>query len=277
MKRIALYLTISHIAFTCGVGVSSFCKWYRRPPVEVWAARPALPSVPANVITPVTPNPQVVFGEGRLRIITHQVRMESDRLHYQIDVSYPEIVGSKDRHIQNLNQQIERLVTKRYEWAMNPAEAERYNREKPPEFYNTVDLNYEVRLATDSLLSIYLNGYEYHVGAAHGVQFSFTVNYDLTLRKELKLPDIFKPHSNYLAFIGRYCTDELAKQPASTSIFNDAFARPSTVFESWNITPNGIIFNFDACKVTGCSAGAQSVEIPLSALMPLLRARINAD
>jgi len=279
MKRVAIYLTISHIALTCGVGVSSLWNWYKGPlpQTDQISVRVDLPAkkLPAqtNVSTPVTPHSEVVFGKGRLRIITHQLRLESDRLHYQINVSYPEIVGSKDRHIQNLNRQIERLVTRRYEWAMNPSEAERYEREKPPEFYNTVDIIYEVRFASDSLLSIYFGGYSYTIGAAHAVQYSFTVNYDLTLRKELDLPDIFKPNSKYLKFIEHYCTDELANGPAGASLFNEAFAPPTKAFESWNITTDGIIFNFDQCRVTGCSAGEQAVEIPFSALKPLLNSR----
>ena len=276
MKRIAFYLTISHIAFTFGVGVSSFWKGYKGPPPIVrrgYSPKEALPSAPTNVSTPVTPHREIVFGKGRLRIITHQVRMESDRLHYQINVSYPEIVGSNDRHIQNLNRYIKRLVTQQYEWAMNPSEAARYDREKPPEFYNTVDLLYEVRFATDSLLSIYFGGYSYTMGAAHAAQDSFTVNYDLTLRKELELSDIFKPKSKYRDFLERYCTDELTKGPADTSLFNDAFAHPTAAFESWNITHDGIIFNFDACRVTGCSAGQQAVEIPFTTLKPFLNSR----
>lgn len=191
MKRIAFYLTISHIAFTCGVGVASFWNWYTRPPIKVsWdlPARQTLPSVPTNASTPEPPRPEVVFGEGRLRIITHEVRMESKRLHYQIEVSYPEIVGSKDRHIQNLNGQIKRLVTRQYEWTMSPSQADlRYYREKHPDLFNTIHLDYEVRLATDSLLSIYFRGESYGIGAAHAVHYSFTLNYDLTLRKKLEL------------------------------------------------------------------------------------------
>ena len=266
MKRIAIYLTISHMAFSCGVGMSSLWKWYKSPPQIEQISDPVL----TNTSTPVTPRRGVVFGDG-LSIITHQVRMESERLRYKIDVSYPEIVGSKDLYIQNLNRHIKRLVTKDYEWTMNPSQADlRYYRKKWPDVFNTIHLDYEVRLATDSLLSIYFLGESYGIGAAHPVQYSFTVNYDLTLRKELELSDIFKPDSKYLEFIERYCKDRLAKSPARAYLFNDAFTRRTAAFESWNITRDGITFNFDECIVTACAAGEQKVEIPFRIIQPLL-------
>ena len=271
MKRIAVYLTISHIAFTCGVGVSSFWNGYKGPPQinQSWdfPAEEARSSASTNVSTPVAPYREVVLGDGRLRIITHQVRMESERLRYKIDVSYPEIVGSRDPHIEKLNHHFRKLAIHQYEWPMNPSKADlRYYKEKHPEVFNTVDLDYEIRLATDSLLSIYFIGYSYGIGAAHSVQYSFTVNYDLALGKELKLSDMFKPKSKYLEFIAQYCRQELSKQSGGGYMFSEALSPRAENFESWNITVSGIMFNFDGCKITGCAGGKREVEIPFTAL-----------
>ncbi len=274
MKRIAVYLTISHMAFSCGVGVTSLWRLYTAGPKngEVAVARrsprnTALPASATRLATPVAANHEVIFGQGRLRIITHQVRMESERLRYKIDVSYPEIVGSNDPQIQDLNRHIKELVTQQYQWPIKASKADlRFYKERHPEAFNEIDLDYEVRLATDRLLSIYFIGYSYGIGAAHSVQYSFTVNYDLASREELKLSDMFKPKSKYLEFIAQYCRVDLSKQPAGGFMFSEALSPKAKNFESWNVTANGLMFNFDACQLAGCAAGKQTVEIPFTAL-----------
>jgi hypothetical protein len=218
---------------------------------------------------PATPNREVVFGGGRLRIVPDVVQLKSERLRYEIDVSYPQIVGSEDLHIRKLNQHIKELATEQYQWPLNPAKADlRYYREKWPEAFNSVDLDYEIRLATDSFLSIYFIGYSYGIGAAHSVQYSFVINYDLVLRKQLKLSDLFKRHSKYLEFISHYCIDELSKR--LKFMFEEALTPMAEHFASWNITRDGIRFDFDACRVFGCAGGEQAVEIPFTALEQLL-------
>src|SRR5215212_1504085 len=131
MKRIAVYLTITHLAFTCGVAVSSFWNWSKAKPVNAQIRRnvPKPPPMDVNPLPPVStitpaPHREVVFGDGRLRLVTHQVRVESERLHYKVDVSYPEIVGTKDSHIQNLNLEIEKLVAHEYQSIVDPSGAE---------------------------------------------------------------------------------------------------------------------------------------------------------
>jgi hypothetical protein len=146
-----------------------------------------------------------------------------------------------------------------------------YYREKWPEVFNSVDVDYEIRSATDSLLSIYFNGYSYGIGATHSVQFSLVVNYDLSLRKELELSDIFNPRSKYLEFISLYCFNRLSKE--SDFIFEEALAPRAENFESWNLTADGIRFNFDACRVFSCARGEQTVVIPFADLKQVLNHR----
>ena len=200
-----------------------------------------------------------------------EVKLESERLHYQVDVTYPQIVGSKAPHIQKLNQRMKQLVTKQYQWLLHPSQENlrRYGKDWP-EVTNFVDIFYDITFATDSLLSICFHGYSYSIGAAHAVQFSFVVNYDFAQRKELKLSDIFNPRSKYLPFLADYCASRLSSQ--ASGIVTDLNPSPES-FKSWNITDKGIRFNFDACTVMGCSAGSQEVEIPFDELREYLNAR----
>lgn len=282
MKRIVVYLASILLTFTLGVAAASFWNWNKYPVKNLQPRVSVFERSPTNTTdssaSPVisaptsTPDREVVFGRGRLRIVPDEVHLKSERLRYEIDMSYPQIGGSEDLHIRKLNQRMKELATEQYQWPLNPSKADlKYYRKKGPEAFNTIDLDYEIRLATDSFLSIYFIGYSYGIGAAHSVQYSFVMNYDLGSGKELKLADLFKPRSKYLEFISRYCMNELSKGTDQGSvIFKDALAPITENYDSWNVTRDGIRFNFDACKVFGCAGGKQTVEIPFAALKEIL-------
>lgn len=266
MKRIAIKITVSVLAFACGLLVGSI--WNQKNPVETERVKTIVrpePATQAATVVPVpTPNHKVVFGRDRLRTVPEQVQLRSERLRYEIDVTYPQIVGGNDRHIRRLNQRIKRLATEQYAWALNVTtkDLEPLNKHFA-DVFNSIDLDYDVFLATDSILSIFFNGYSYGIGAAHGSQFSFVINYDLVSGKDLKLARLFKPGSKYLEFISRYCNEAL-------SLDRDRALEFTTDPESWNITPEGLNFHFDHCKFFACSEGQKNVEIPFAAMKEIL-------
>ena len=276
MKRILVYVTSSLLTFNFGITADALLGGYLHP-AEKSPPRAEIVAVPQPALeaeaTP-TPEPEIVFGGGRLKLVPDEVHLSSDRLHYQINVRYPQVDGSADPHIRRLNQRINELVTKEYEWPIYIVEEELHQALRMhPEVYNLVDIVYDVTSATDSVLSIYFGEYSYGIGAAHGVQSSFVVNYDLASKKELKLSDLFKPGSKYLEFVSRYCKDEFKRQGHGESLFPEALVPVRRNFESWNVTSTGIRFNFDACTIFGCSGGQTEVEIPFSDLKPILSAR----
>ena len=215
-----------------------------------------------------TPALNVHFGKG-LRIVPKEFRLENERLRYKIDVVYPRIQGTENPRILNLNRRIERLVSDQYRWPLHPPKEDLRYYDKHPDIFNTVDLTYEVPLATDELLSIYFEVYSYGIGAAHSVQYSFAVNYDLKSGKLLRLADIFKPDANYLGFISHYCTNVLTKRYGE-SVIGEALAAELKNHQSWNITKEGVTINFDACYVLAFSGGQQEVVIPFTDLKDIL-------
>jgi len=91
--------------------------------------------------------------------------MENQRRRYKIYVVYPHIEGSKSVGILKLNRRIKDLMTKQYQWPLIPPTKEDLRHyEKWPGVFNSVDLTYDVVLATDQLLSIYFEGYSYGIG-----------------------------------------------------------------------------------------------------------------
>jgi Protein of unknown function (DUF3298) len=276
MRRIAIHLTTTLITFTFGITVGSLLNW-TKPPAENQEV-PLKQSAPSAVDETDKTEPvavseethgrtEILFASGRLRIVTDEVQLKSELLRYKINVCYPQILGTDDFHIRELNRHIKRLATEQYQWPLNPSKADlRYYREKWPDVFNSDDLDYEIISANDAFLSIYFLGYGYGIGAAHGVQYSFVVNYDLTRRNQIELADIFQPRSGYLRFISDYCANEISKKSRRVTI-----APRAEEFKSWNITHEGIRFNFDACSVLSCAEGEQVVDIPFSDLKRVLR------
>jgi hypothetical protein len=237
----------------------------RNTPQQSIESKAPTPQATSPSITP-TPDLEVSFGD-HLKIFPITVSLEDQSRRYEIDAIYPKIEGSTSAGILKLNKWIKKLATDEYKWTLSPStkSALRYY-EKFPGISNSVSMSYEVPLATHELLSIYFNAFHYGIGAAHSVQHSFAVNYDLRTGRILKLRDLFKSGAKHLEFISAYCISELAKDnphltPPSVTV-TDVLAPRAKNYESWTLSKDGIRFNFDACNVDACAAGAKQVVIP---------------
>lgn len=277
MKRFFGSLIATVLAFTAGlVTASSWASESRLAgPVVVNASPPCTPIAPPPPPAPVrsysaTPPAEFDFGQNGLKLVPERVKLESNTLGYDIDVSYPQIVAipsTETAGIRRVNQQIKDSVTKLYQWPLSRAEQLSYQQGKG--IRNTVNFTYQVGLATDSFLAIHFIGYGFNSHSTQR-QDSFAVNYDLTSGKSLKLSELFKPGSNYMTFISRYSLDALFRHELNTEALDPAAGN----FDLWQITTQGIAFNFPACKVANCSEGELMVEIPYSELQPILNADI---
>ena len=277
MKPFAVNLISSMLAFACGFATaSSTSKSSARikyQPLPVAETPP--PSTPRfSVSTNTNPSHEAIpFGDG-LTIVTNQVKVKSERLRYDIDVRYPQIVGMENALIATINHRIINLTTARYERALYPTQAEVYNfQHQHPNSFNRVNMDYEIGLATDSFLSIYFDVNNYDMRSANWSQYGLTLNYDFTSKKELKLSDMFKPGSNYLEFISDYCQVELSN--GTEPVVHSALTPDPKNFTNWQITSTGIRFRFDECKVFRCATGAQTVQISFVALDHLLNPAIS--
>ena len=274
MRSSVLNIAASILAFICGIvtalpwnSARRIVRVYQPPTVE--ECRSVIPYPEPSAAPTPRPSRVILIGEDRLKVVSDQMRLKSERLRYEIDVHYPQIMRTEDAQLLKLNQHIKQLASSYHQSLLNPTQADLKRYEKWAGVSNSVKVDYEYSLTTDSLLSIYFYGYRYDVGAAHAVQQSFTVNYDLAFRKELKLADVFKRNSNYLEFISSYCIAVLS-QLALPNMSSGALKQKPENFESWKITRNGIAFTFDSCRIFACSVGQQTVEIPFASLRGLL-------
>jgi hypothetical protein len=273
MRRFAISALGSILAFFAGIVTAS--PWTSRRTVMV--APPAYartePCPPAQTQSAtasltIAPHRNFVFGQGRLTAVPEYVQLKSESLRYEIDVSYPQIVGSDDPSIVKVNQQLKEIATRKYQWPLNRS-ADVRDRDTEPGIFNTVKIDYEIGLATESFVSIYFVGYSYGIGDPQASQESLALNYDLTTGRQLKLTDIFKRGSNYLELISAYCKDDL-ERITGRAPSEAAVAPAAENFQNWHITSNGLTFSFDACKVFACAEGDQVVEIPFSALQHVM-------
>lgn len=279
MKRFIVSLLTSILAFTAGLVTAS--SWSSRSmtaihePVVVDVSTPCItfqpqPAAPVQSYT-VTPAREIEFGQTGLKLVPERVLLKSESRNYDIDVTYPQILGtpsSDPNKIDAVNQYLEASGTKLYQWPQSSSAKMSYTQLQSGSRH-TVNFTYQVGLATDSFLSISFIGYGYNGVLNQQIQDSFSVNYDLTTGKQLKLADLFKPGSTYLEFISKYSTDEISRR---TGLKGNAEAlKPETEnFNNWQLTPGGVTFYFKTCQVLDCKEGDLNVEIPYEKLHAVL-------
>jgi hypothetical protein len=139
-------------------------------------------------------------------------------------------------------------------------------------------MGYEIRFATDDLISIEFTESTYEAGAAHGNSATTVLNYDVRNGKKLALADLFNPKSNYLSVISTYCIANLrdrAKKDQDAMIDEDMMksgASPqASNYQACAITKKGLWVTFDPYQVAAYAAGPQHVLVPYSASKEIIR------
>ena len=246
-------------------------------PVVVEAAPPCLPALPPPPPAPVnsltvTPPLEFEFGQNGLRLVPERVQLKSESRGYEIDVSYPQIIGtatSGKLRLGAVNKQLKDAATKLYQGPLS--QSEQMDDSTPQSgIHNTVSFTYQVGLATDSFLSVHFIGYSYESGSNGQLHNSFALNYDLTSGRQLKLSELFKPGSNYLELISQYCIKNVSTSlPVGLKVWT--LAPEAGNFAVWQLTPNGIKLNFATCQIAPCSEGDFNVEIPFGEMGSVLK------
>jgi hypothetical protein len=133
---------------------------------------------------------------------------------------------------------------------------------------STFESKYSVSYAANDLVSVAFTIEAYYEGAVHGSFNSIVFNYDLDSGKRLKLADLFKPNSNYLKPISDYAIKSLRKEKEGVpdSDWIEGAAPEEKNYQSWNITRQGLLVNFDPYQVGPYAEGPHEVRVPYSVL-----------
>ena len=230
--------------------------------------------------TPFLVFQQPIEFTGPVRVNPKMIREANKEKHYTVEAEYPQIEG--DARFDKFNREARAMIAKDVaafksaETATEPDAATDLTAEAGE---STQNIGYDIRYATDDLISVEFNEDSYSRGAAHGNQITTVLNYDLKNGKKLTLADLVNPKSNYLSVISAYCIKDLKQQAqknkdtmlADDTIQTGASARADN-YKAWAITKKGLWITFDPYQVAAYAAGPQFVLVPYSALKDIIKA-----
>ena len=211
-----------------------------------------------------------------VRVVPKVIRENNKEGKYTVNVEYPQIEG--DSRFDAFNQQARSMINKdiaAFKSAEgNPGEEETVLADEAQT--STLDVGYNVRLATDDLISVEFSENQYSRGAAHGSNFTVALNYDVKNKKKLALADLFQPKSNSLSVISAYCIKDLQDQSKKNDMLmedqiKEGAAPRADNYAAWTITRKGLWITFDPYQVAAYAAGPQHVLVLYSALKSIIK------
>lgn len=222
---------------------------------------------------------QPIAFTAAVRVTPKVIKETNKEKRYTVEAEYPQIEG--DARFDGFNREARSLVTKDVAAfkAGEDSSAADAGGEPPPETQqSSLDMGYEIRFATDNLISVEFTEGTYEAGAAHGNSATTVLNYDVRNNKKLTLADLFTPKANYLGVISSYCISNLrdrARRESDSMIDEDMMktgaAPQASNYQACAITKKGLWVTFDPYQVAAYAAGPQHVLVPYSALKDILK------
>lgn len=217
---------------------------------------------------------QPIEFAAAVRVAPKLIRESNKELHYTIDVEYPQIEG--DARFDKFNREARGMITKEVAaWKTGETAVEADSDADLPSETQDSSLmsSYQVRLATDDLISVEFDESTYSRGAAHPNSYTTVLNYDVRNGKKLSLADLFKPKSNYLSVISAFCIKDLKQKDKESMLGEvDSGAAPrADNYKAWTITKKGLWITFDPYQVGPYAAGPQHVLVPYSVLKDIIK------
>lgn len=214
------------------------------------------------------------FDLGGMRMVLKEQSEENKKLKLTIDTAYPQLVGGDAAITDTFNKALSGFATRRV------SDFKKDNKEGFAEMAKdsesspgySLDVSYHTTYADKNLISLLVWSYSY-TGGAHGGSASTTFNYDLQSGRMLKLADLFQPNSGYLKTISAYCITSLTKELGDVDAewLRTGAGPKAENYKSWNVTPDGLQFTFDAYQVAAYAFGPQEVIVPYSALKAVIK------
>lgn len=216
-----------------------------------------------------------------VQLVTANQYEKNDTYHYTVSLSYPELTAKNNSAVTQFNQLIQDEVKKiKHEFVDTAVKGEISMQESvhnPPNFGNTLTIDYQVLYASKGIVSVRMIVGTYYNGAAHPNYYSLSFNYDLNDGELLQLSDLFVKPSNYLQTIAAYSEAELSKRiltddvPESNKNYEKEWLATGTKpelknYQRWNLMAGGLLITFDPYQVAAYVYGRQQVLIPYAKL-----------
>jgi hypothetical protein len=222
---------------------------------------------------------QPIAFTAAVRVTPKVIKEANKAKHYTIDAEYPQIEG--DPRFDAFNREARNLITKdvaAFRTSETSEETDTSTETPAETMDSTLDIGYEIRYATDDLISVEFTEGSYERGAAHGNSNTTVVNYDVKNGKKLALADLFSPKSNFLSVISEYCLKDLRERSKKDkdAMFDEEMMKSGASpradnYQAWAITKKGLWITFDPYAVAPYAAGPQHVLVTYSALKDILK------
>jgi hypothetical protein len=224
---------------------------------------------------------QPIEFSADVRVVPKVIKEADKKKLYTIDAEYPQIEG--DPRFEKFNREARSLIMKdvaAFKTGQTSEESETGNDNVLADEArtSTLDIGYEIRYATDDLISMEFSEGSYEAGAAHGNSNTTVVNYDVKNGKKLALADLFNPSSKYLSAISAYCIKDLRDQSKKDKgamldeeMMKSGASPRADNYRAVAITKKGLWITFDPYQVAPYAAGPQHVLVPYAALKDIIK------
>jgi len=223
---------------------------------------------------------QPIEFTAAVRVAPKVTKETNKEKHYTVEAEYPQIEG--DPRFDNFNREARGMITKdvaAFKTGETVQESDSSDETPAETLDSSLDIGYEIRYATDDLISVEFTESEYSRGAAHPNSSTQVLNFDVKSGKKLALADLFNPNSKYLSVISEYCIKALKDQSKkdNDSMLDDDLLKSGASpradnYRAWSITKKGLWITFDPYQVAPYAAGPQYVLVPYSAVKDIIKA-----
>lgn len=134
-----------------------------------------------------------------------------------------------------------------------------------------ISVDYEVYAPSDGVVSFLFHS-AVDGGGAHPMYEAAGVSFTLPEGERLEYDDIFEDMDGFYRFLSEYAFERLSPSLGEyweqAPLLKEGLAPDcEACFESFVLTPDGLIVYFDLYQIAPYSAGAPELEVPLSELM----------
>ena len=194
---------------------------------------------------------------------------------YTVKVEYPRVTDQRfpAEKLKSLNKMIHDYVAgitqnevKDFADSSNEIMAEIQFPEK-----DTLNVSYEIKRFDEEYLSVKFDVYYYGIGAAHGMNMIYGLNYDLRNDKFVALGDLFIPQTGYLEQVSNFSRLTLMNKLGEGSYgwINDGTAPLEEKYDAFGIGERDVYIYFSPYEVACYAAGAPEITIPFTNLAGL--------
>jgi hypothetical protein len=136
----------------------------------------------------------------------------------------------------------------------------------------SLDGHYSSAILKNGIVSVLLEWSVYVPGAAHPGSFEASINYDSRARRVLRLSDLFRPGTNYVALLSQLSIASLEQNEyAEIDKIREGAGPVESNFQVFTLTGTALVLHFPAYQVAAGAAGPKEVTIPLDRLSRILR------